>query len=268
MAIVTISRSTGSGGAQIGRTVSERLGYEYFGKKQLLREVEEFGGQWLRWTKEMDEREPSLWERFDQSFAGVVALGESLIYEHARRDHVVIVDRRAHWLLRDTPFALRTRVTAPREYRIDTICEREEVDRGSAAQLVDASDRERAAYMEAVYGIDWTDPTLYDQVYDLGARSADQIVADLIGRVPERDRQATPEAREQLNRTALVARVKASIMTDLRITVPTLEVEHDGEAIVLRGVVSDLDEQRLVLEVARLAAAPTPVKSELRFRGM
>lgn len=268
MAIVTISRTAGAGGEEVGRTTAERLGYGYYGKKEILQEVAQVGDQWLRWAKEMDERGPSLWERYDQSFAGVVALEESLIYQRALNDRVVIVDRRANWLLRDIPYALRIRITAPKQYRIDAICEREDVDREAAERLIEDSDREKAAYLEAVYGIDWSDPAHYDRVYDLGSMALDEVVEQLVEAVPAKDRLATPEAREALSRRAAAARVKASILTDLRITVPTLEVFHDGSAIVVRGVVSDLEEQRLVLDVARLAAEPLKVKSELRFRGV
>ncbi len=268
MAIVTLSRTAGAGGGEIGRTVAERLGYGYYGKRALLQGVAEVGGQWLRWAKEMDERGPSLWERYDQSFAGVVALEESLIYRQTSKDRVVIVDRRANWLLKDVPYALRVRITAPKEQRIDTLCEREDVDREAAARLIEDSDREKAAYLEAVYGIDWSDPAHYERVYDLGSQGLEEVVTEIVEAVPAKDRLATPQARERLARLAVAARVKASILTDLRITVPTLEVSHDGEAVVVRGVVSDLQEQRLVLEVARLAAEPMKIKSELRFRGV
>jgi cytidylate kinase len=267
MAIVTLARTAGAGGEEVGRAIAERLGYGYYGKKEILKAVGEVGEQWLRWAKEMDERGPSLWERYDQSFAGVVALEESLIYEHALRDRVVIVDRRANWLLRDIPYALRIRIDAPKQKRIDALCEREDVDREAAETLIEESDREKAAYMQAVYGIDYADPSYYDKVYELGKVSLDEVVGQIVGEIPTKDRRATAEARASVQRIALAARVRAALWTDLRLTIPTLEVFHDGGAVVVRGVVSDLEEQKLALDIAYAAAAPAEVRSEFRFRG-
>ena len=70
------SRESGTGGETIGRAVAGKLGYEYFDKKKIFGDLEEHGKQWARWGKEMDDHCPTVWERFDRSFAGVVALVE------------------------------------------------------------------------------------------------------------------------------------------------------------------------------------------------
>ncbi|HEX2694643.1 MAG TPA: cytidylate kinase family protein, partial [Acidobacteriota bacterium] len=100
MAIVTISRESGTDGEAIGRAVAGKLGYAYFDKKAIFRDLEEHGKQWARWGKEMDEHCPTVWERFDRSFAGVVALVEDHILQHALKDNVVILGRGGNWLLK------------------------------------------------------------------------------------------------------------------------------------------------------------------------
>ncbi|TNF50045.1 cytidylate kinase-like family protein [bacterium] len=267
MAIVTISRATGSGGEDIGRAVAEKLGYAYVGRQVILKEIEERGEQWLRWGKEMDEHAPSLWERFDQSFAGFVTLEENSIYQHAVKDNVVIMGRGGNWLLKDVPYALRVRITAPIEKRIDNICERESIDRESAQKMIEESDHERASYLKTVYHKDWTKPKYYDKVYDLGRMTFDEVVEDIIKTIPAQDSQGTEKAKEKLAQIALAAKVKSGIVTDLKTSIPTLEVIHDGKAIVLKGVVGDAKEHKRADDIANELAAPTKVKSKLRFRG-
>ena len=55
MAIVTISRESGTGGEAIGKAVAGKLGYEYLDKTAIFRDLEEHGKQWAEWGKEMDE---------------------------------------------------------------------------------------------------------------------------------------------------------------------------------------------------------------------
>ncbi len=67
----------------------------------------------------MDEVCPSLWERFDRSFAGLVALVEKAILEAALDNNVVIVGRGANFILRGVPHAFHMRVVGPLEVRLN-----------------------------------------------------------------------------------------------------------------------------------------------------
>jgi cytidylate kinase len=267
MAIVTISRESGTGGETIGRAVAGKLGYEYFDKKAIYRDLEEHRKEWARWGKEMDERCPTVWERFDRSFAGVVALVENCILQHALKDDVVIVGRGGNWILKDVPYALRVRMNEPIEQRIRRVCERENVNREAAERMIESTDHERACYIRNVYRRDISDSRDYDLVLNLGKLRSDEVVALIVDEIPARDRQATKEARENLRRMAAAANVKAEVSTDFRVFVPTLEVLHDGTAIVVRGVVDSREELDRVSEVATRTAAPEKVRIELHYRG-
>ena len=267
MAIVTISRETGTDGEKIGRAVASKLGYEYFDKKAIFRDLEEHGEEWARWGKEMDDHCPTVWERFDRSFAGVVALVEDRIFQHALRDNVVIMGRGGNWLLRDVPYALRARIKGPIEERIRRVCEREDVNREAAERMIESSDHERSCYVRNVYRRDISDSGDYDLVLNVGDVRFDEVVALIVDEIPARDKQATVEARENLRRMAAAAKVKAEISADFRTFVPTLEVFHDGTAIVVRGVVHSKEGLERVREIATRTAGPEKVRIELHYRG-
>ena len=61
--------------------------------------------------------------------------------------------------------------------------------------------------------------------------------------------------------------MKAEVSADFRVFVPTLEVLHDGTAIVVRGVVDSKQELERVTEIATRTAAPDKVRIELHYRG-
>ena len=267
MAIVTISRECGSGGEGIAKAVAQKLNYVYVAKKVIYKDIEKHGEKWLKWAKELDEHAPSLWERFDRSFAGFAALVEHCIYEYSLKNNVVILGRGGNWLLKEIPHALRVRIIAPLEDRIKFVCEREGVPEEAAKKMLMFSDHERSIFLKRMYHRDWSHPDDYDMVLNTSHLSVKEVVELIIDEIPARDKRATPESRERLRRLALAAKVKADIRTDFHVFVPTLEVIHDGTAIVIRGIAHSVKQLEKVKDIARRSAAPTMIKSELHLRG-
>jgi len=267
MAIVTISRECGSGGEGIARTVAQKLNYEYVAKKVIYKEIEQYGEHWRKWGEELDEHAPTLWERFDRSFSGYLALLENCIYQHALNNNVVILGRGSNWLLKDIPHALRVRIIAPLEDRIKALSEREGVKSEAAAKMLMFSDHERSIFLQRAYNRDWSHADEYDMTFNTSHISVKEVVDLIIADIPARDKLATEEAQEKLRRLALAAKVKSDIRTDFHVFIPTLEVIHDGTVIVIRGIARDLRQQEKVEEIARRAAGTTKIRSELHVRG-
>lgn len=267
MAIVTIARTSGSGGEEIGKAVAGELGYEYIGKNRILENVEVRGEQWLDWGKQLDEHAPSPWERFDRSYTGFVSLVEGAICRYALENNKVIMGRGGNWLLREIPYVLRVYITASAEERIRRISDREHVNIETARRMVEFSDNERTRYLRNAYHREGTNPEDYDMVFNTGSVSSEEVARQIVDEMSEREKRDTPEARGKLGRLAMEAYIRSAILTDPRIFVPTLEVVHDGTGIVVRGVVHSAQEQALVVEIARRFAESTPVRSALRFRG-
>lgn len=270
MAIVTISRGSGTFGEDIGKAVARGVGYEYVGKDMILKEIQAQAcppDRWAEWGRELDEHGPSIWERFDRSFTGFVALVESAIYNFAMKDNKVIMGRGANWLLREVPYALRVRIVAPMEERIRRVSDREHVNKETARRMIEFSDHERSSYLNAAYRKDGSESEDFDMVFDTGKLDVEEVVGLIVNAIPAREKLATTEARERIQQLALAARVKAAISTDFRTFVPTLEVVHDESGIILRGIVHSAKEQKLVLETAKFAAGSTFIRSELQRRG-
>jgi len=267
MAILTICRESGVGGEEIGMAVADKLGYEYVAKDVILKEIGEHGEKWLKWSKELDDHKPSLWERFDQSFAGYVGLMESIMLQHARKNNVVLMGRGGNWLLKELPHALRVRVVASVDSRVDKIISKEAVDRETARKMIEESDKERSAYLKAVYHKDWSKPEYYDVVFDADNMGVEEITKMILDEIEAKDGKFSSEAEKVLGQNALAAAVNAEIHTQGKSFIPTLKVSHDGEQIVLEGTVHSADERKNALAIAESTAAPTQVKNKLHYRG-
>jgi cytidylate kinase len=267
MAILTVCRETGARGEEIARTVAEKLGYEFIAREAIFEEIRGYGEQWAKWGQEMDDHKPSLWERFDLSFAGFVALKESIMFQHAMKNNVVLMGRGGNWMLEDVPYALRIRIMAPMEKRVENVVKKEAIDMETAREMLEEADEERSAYLKAIYHKDWTKAKFYDVVFDTGNLGEDEVVKMIIDELEAKDRKFTPQAEEKLKQTALASKVKADIITGIDSFVPTLEVVHDGKQIVLKGTIHKAEEKRQILEIAERTASPTPIKNKLHYRG-
>ena len=125
MAVVTVSRESGSGGEDIAKAVAKKLGYDYVSKESIYKEIEEHGKKWLEWVSDLDEKAPSIWERYDKSWSAYLALVEHCVYKSAAKNNVVILGRGGNWLLKDVPYALRVRIIGAPEDRARKLSERD-----------------------------------------------------------------------------------------------------------------------------------------------
>jgi len=266
MAILTISREYGSGGREVGRLVAARLGYQYVDKERLFQDLDKAGARWGRVARELDEACPTLWERHDWEYRGYVAQIEALILEYAAGGKVVLIGRGGVCLLQGVPFCLRVRLVAPLTVRIERIMARERLNREAATRLISQVDGDRACYLKANYGVDWEEEKLYDLTLNTGSLTYDQVVDLLAEGLAEKDRLASPEARAALEARALAYRLKASIATDPRVFVPTLEVRSEEGTTVVSGIIHHPKERHLVAEIAREVCGPRPVRLDLHHR--
>jgi hypothetical protein len=267
MAVLTISREFGSGGREIGQAVARELQYDYVDKQNILDELRTTGKKWEQWGESLDEHCPTIWEKYDWSFRGFGALIQSLILQHALRDRAVIMGRGANFILQGIPFAYRIHVVAPLEERIARIMVRESIDRKIARWLAEKTDHDRACFLYSLYGKHWDQPTEYDAVINTAGQSLDDVAAMVKEMVLDKDRQINEKSRRELEMRAAAAQVKAAILTDPGLFVPTLDVFYDGTGIVLQGIIHNSKEHKRLEAKAIMLAGNHPVRFDLHYRG-
>ena len=265
MAILTISREFRSGGQEIGTAVAERLRYDYVGKERILSDLKGQGERWIALLNEVDDDRPTIWDRFDWEYQGLMALMDSYIYDRAMDDRVVLVGRGSNFLLEGMPHVLRVRLTAPIEQRVDRVMRKDGVDRKNALRLIEKTDNDRASFIRANFHRDWYDLTAYDMVFNTTVQTFEEITDIVCNALQEKAGKLTLEAWEMLRGRMLAARIKAQIATNPRIKIPTLKVFFDGKAIHLQGMVRRFADLNAVGEIVTVFAQGTPVRNELRY---
>lgn len=268
MAILTISREFGSGGEEVGQWAAKTLGYELIDRQRILDDMKELGKQWGKLGEEFDEHYPSLWERYDWSFRGFVALSQSIILNYALKDKVVLTGRGGNFLLKGIPYALRIRVVAPKDKRVERIMHKEDISRETARWLIEKADSEMSRAVHLIYGKNWDNPAEYDMRFDMSVQTAEEVLTIVKEALSEKEKYNTEEAKSVLRLRVIAAKVKAGIVTNPSFLIPTLDVETTEGSLVLRGIIHNPKEQIRIEEEAKKLAEGVPIKCELHYRGL
>ncbi|MGC8490311.1 MAG: AAA family ATPase [Syntrophobacteraceae bacterium] len=266
MAVLTISRDVGSEGRRIGLLTAQALGYGFLDRERILARVREAGRRWEKWSEGLDEHTPRLWERYDRTYLSFIAMVQAEIMKEAASGRVVIMGRGGNYLLRGVVSALRVRVVASLEERIARVSRREDIDEDSARRLIENTEREREGFLLSVYGRNGKAPADYDLTLDTTGIPAEQISARLCLLLSEKDSLAGEEEMKELRMRSLACEIKAHLFTGLPFFVPTLDVEFDGKAVCVSGVVRLPKERALVMEEAAKVAADVPLRFSLQYR--
>lgn len=271
MAILTISRQFGSSGREIGLAVANIMGYEYIDRQKILEDMGKEGAFWKDKAEHFDENYPNLWERNDWAYRGFVALNQSYFLQHALKGDVVIMGRGGNFLLKQFPFVLKVRITAPLENRIERIMLREGVNREIAQYLIEKADTEMAKAVYTIYGRNIDDPEEYDFVFDTAQKSQDEIVSIIKDALIEKTKYQTPEAMEALKLRAIAAKMKAAILTDPQLLISDFDVDPKEEGLaeygfVVKGIVHTERDVDRIKEMVKEMAEGLPVEFHIVIR--
>lgn len=194
--VVTIGRSFGSGGRELGRKLADRIGAKYY-DKELLRDAARAVGVDEEFFHRSDEKFPSFVNGiFSFAFGyntanyynGSTTISDDSIYR-AQSDFIhslaegdescVIVGRTADYILRDHPRCLNIFVHAPEDVCVDRIVSRGEYT-GCSRDKVKAKARKvnklRANYYNFYTDKEWGKATSYDLCFDTSKLPIDEIV--------------------------------------------------------------------------------------------
>ncbi|HET6882782.1 MAG TPA: cytidylate kinase-like family protein [Pirellulales bacterium] len=170
---IAISREAGAGGEQIGRAVSEELGWRVFDRELLAlvakaascstADVELIDETGMRWVAELFnhwiDRAPVSHEKYLICLSAVLRAA-------LRQENAVIVGRGAHFLL-PRHQGLVVRIIAPKPFRIEQVQRMRGMDARQAREWVEQTDRERRDFVAQHFHHDVRHMHLYDLVINV-----------------------------------------------------------------------------------------------------
>ena len=240
MAIITISQEMGSGGAEIGMGLAQRLGYHYVDQDLLQDAVRRYGLVEEK-LSHLDESKPTLFERFDAETRHYITIIQTTLLELAEKDNAVLMGRGGQWLLRGIPHVLRVRVIAPFDHRVRQWIKRtsevagETPHQRAAADLLRRDDSEKSGRMRYLYEVDIADPALYDLVINT-EKLRHEAAVEMIERAILRPEMTTSDsARRIVASRALASCVQVALATHPETRRYRITVEAQDGVVTLEG---------------------------------
>jgi hypothetical protein len=202
-----------SGGEQIANLVGATLGHPVIGRELLAAAADTSGISEAELTDKMDHP-PGWWSRITAGRRLHVVAVQAALVEHAAEGRLVYHGHAGHLLLEGVPKVLRVRVIAPRSRRVGAVMKQQHLDQEAAERYVRHVDDERARWTKLIYGVDWSDPTLYDVVVNLEQVTAESA-ADAISELARKPEMALDSAtRKTLADLRVACRVKLALATN------------------------------------------------------
>lgn len=201
MGIVTVSRQYGAGGLSVASTIAAALGYR-FADREIVEQAAARVGIDRDLAEHLDERVPALVEKVGLALAaaspefGLVAPPASddrllaaevrhVLESMAAAGGFVVLGRGGQAALRDLPDACHLQLVADARDRAARVERSQGLTEGGAREACRRIDAERAGYVRRFYGVDITDPLLYDAVLNtsrLGVEGAAEAGVAVIRR--------------------------------------------------------------------------------------
>lgn len=189
--IINVGRQFGSGGGSVAKAIGESLSIPVYDNELISRAAEDSG-----FSKELFARSDERRSLFSMSsfFASWRSgLNESFVNDDslfriqgevirriADQGPAVIIGRCSDYILRDRD-CLDVFVTAPTEFRIKRVADREHLSAEEAASLIRKKDRTRATYYNYFTFGDWGVASTYDLCIDsslLGIEGTAEAIID------------------------------------------------------------------------------------------
>lgn len=255
MSIITISRGSYSKGKEVAEKVSERLGYECISREVLLEASKEFNVPEIRLARAIHDA-PSILDRIGYKKDRYIAFIWAALLQHFRRGNVVYYGLAGHFLVKDIPHVLKVRVNADLDMRVRSEVEREGISRKEALSTIKHDDEERKKWSKYLYGINTSDPSLYDLVIHIGNMSTEDAASVICSTVALDTFKTTPESQQDLEDIAIAAQVKAALMD----IAPDVDVVASGGIVQIHTAVLLFEAKGIISDIQTIARSIKGVK--------
>jgi len=204
--VITIGRSFGAGGRDLGQRLAKRLGFDYY-DKELLNEAAKRAGLDKAIFEKNDERAPGFlsgllpmsmgynamaWYTGPNTVSGESVYGaqSEFIREIASKGPCVIVGRTADYVLRDFPSVVNIFLHAPEDECIKRIMKRHDCKKPEEARaILRKTNKLRSEFYNFYTDRTWGAASTYDITFDTSRLDLDSIVELVIAYLEVRKRQ-------------------------------------------------------------------------------
>ena len=236
MAIIMMSRGSYSGGKLLSECVATQLCCRAIDREIILGKASGCGVSESKLRAALD-RPPGFLDRFREERRRYMTLFQACLAEELTGGNVIYTGHLAHLMLGGVSHVLRIRIIAPMAFRLAAVQEALKLGREEGLAYIHRQDHDRARWTRYLYGVDWTDPALYDLVLNLEHVSIAEACEIVCASARKPVFSETDESRAAMVDLALSYRVTAGLLTTPETSELALEVRANAGVVTLHGKV-------------------------------
>ena len=174
LSTITISRQDGSLGNEVAEKLSQRLNIQLVKRDKVMSDwmIEVADSYELRMLAESPKFYLNNFKE-DLSYKNYL---ENRLLEAAEKNPLIVVGMGGQIIFSKDPNAIKVRIIASEETRIQRIMDKYGFDESEARKFLEKSDRKHKRYISTLYGIDWTEPLDYDITLNTDRFTIEQCV--------------------------------------------------------------------------------------------
>ena len=261
MAVIAMTREMATLGKDVASGLAERLGLTVVHHELVRQGIAERAGMRESEVHRFLEGETSLLDRWKIDRKRLSRYTAQEILALAVKGNVLIRGWGATYLLRAVPHVICVRICAPMAFRERVLMKRLGIrDHLLARREIEGNDAAHNGTMQKMFGIDWTDPSLYSIVLNTARVPVKDCVEHIVRLAESSAFQETPESRARLVDDLILSRVRAAIEPRFA----GIDAQVRSGKVTLTGGCSD---ERMIVELIRLVhtiESVTGVESQIR----
>ncbi len=211
MPIITIIRGAFGEGPEVAERVAQGLDYLCVDREVLIRAGKQYGIPEAKY-EEILESGPRWWERWRENLRLYRITLQAAMCEMASGGELVYHGHMGQELLPGVTHVLKVLLTAPLQFQVEKVREREGLDDTTARRFVEGVNKARAQRMEAIFGSDWRDPSRYDLVLNVGQMTVDTASTLIKDAANRPEYQASADSERAFADLSLMSRVQAALI--------------------------------------------------------
>ena len=252
MAILTLTRQSGSLGDEVGMLLARRLGYTFYDKKEIEKRIIAKGLPKEEFMK-FDERKPRFLDRFTKNRNKYLSYLSSVVLEMASEGNCVIVGRGAFLFLRDVPNHITLCFVAPHDFRLNHIKDMTGITTDKIAEkLLANADRQQKQFYRSCFNYDLSDHSAIHATINTALSNADLTAEMIIAGIKN---NFTPEVeamgKKRIEELVLAHQMAGKLIFDNGLHIDDLWIIVRDDTITLQGMTSfhaTVDRAIMILE--------------------
>ncbi len=202
MAVITISKESGTEPEKVASIAAKKLGYEYIGKKlaaEIAKDLHLSEAEVKTLKQASLSRIIRFMDRYTCSLVQKVVdrehgcLDDANYYETTKKlvlnlyeaDNMIILGWGGQCLLRGKTNTLHVRLTKDENLKIEKIMNNYRINRLAAKKMIEREEKDSSAYIKHYFDEDWNDAHLYDLIIDMGKNSVEQAAEIICKNIEE-----------------------------------------------------------------------------------